>query len=240
MSKYIELFIQQFGQRIRDLLQRDALLPETELYRLVHTAKGTAGTVGLPEWSEIAGELLSLLQEDGTRTYTVAEAELLLAPLLHVVSGSAVAATMETKEPAPSAAERVRVQGPWNIAVVDDDPILRTMLGRRLSRLTSDFDEVNIKMYEDGDQFMADVWHQGAEPCLILLDRNMPRLNGMEVLRQVRQTDASHRYSILMLTGIEDDLEVAKALEAGVDDYMTKPFGMAELEARVRKMLQRR
>ena len=131
MSKYIELFVQQFGQRIRDLLQKDAVLAETELYRLVHTAKGTAGTVGLPEWSEIAGELLALLHEDGTRTYTVAEAELLLAPLLHVASGSAVAATMETKEPVSSSSETIRVDGPWKIAVVDDDPILRTMLGRR-------------------------------------------------------------------------------------------------------------
>ncbi|HZG75026.1 MAG TPA: response regulator, partial [Paenibacillus sp.] len=200
MSKYIELFVQQFGQRIRDLLQKDAVLAETELYRLVHTAKGTAGTVGLPEWSEIAGELLALLHEDGTRTYTVAEAELLLAPLLHVASGSAVAATMETKEPVSSSSETIRVDGPWKIAVVDDDPILRTMLGRRLSRLTSDFDEVNIKMYEDGDQFLADNWHEGSEPCLILLDRNMPKLNGMEVLRRIRQADASHRYSILMLT----------------------------------------
>ena len=95
-------------------------------------------------------------------------------------------------------------------------------------------------MYEDGDQFLTDGWHKGSESCLILLDRNMPKLNGMEVLRRIRQADASHRYSILMLTGIEDDLEVAKALEAGVDDYVTKPFGMAELEARVRKMLQRR
>ncbi|TLS50140.1 response regulator [Klebsiella pneumoniae] len=240
MSKYIEMFIQQFGQRIRDLLQRDASVSEEELYRLVHTAKGTAGTVGLPEWSTIAGELLALLSEDGSRTFTVAEAELLLAPLLHAASGSVVAATMEAKEIAPAAAEAVRVEGPWKIAVVDDDPILRTMLGRRLSRLISDFDEVNIKLYEDGDAFLADEWHKNEEPCLIVLDRNMPRLNGMEVLRQIRQHDPKRRYSILMLTGIEDDLEVAKALEAGVDDYVTKPFGMAELEARVRKMLQKR
>ncbi|WP_309118486.1 Hpt domain-containing protein [Paenibacillus sp.] len=49
MSKYIEMFIQQFGQRIRDSLPRDASVSEAELYRLVHTAKGTAGTVGVPE-----------------------------------------------------------------------------------------------------------------------------------------------------------------------------------------------
>ncbi len=48
MSKYTELFVQHFGQRIRDLLQRDAALSEKELCALVHMAKGTAGTLGLP------------------------------------------------------------------------------------------------------------------------------------------------------------------------------------------------
>ncbi|HZG56073.1 response regulator transcription factor [Paenibacillus sp.] len=239
MSKYIELFIQQFGQRIRDVLQREGDIPEVELFRLVHTAKGTAGTVGLPEWSEIASELLALLREDGRRTFTAAEAEMLLAPLLHVASGTAVAAASETVgRTAPT--EPIVANGPWNIAVVDDDPILRTMLSRRLGRLVGDFDEVAVKAYEDGGAFLADDWHRGDVPCLLLLDRNMPRMNGMEVLQRLRSVDPAHRYRILMLTGIEDDEEVAKALEAGVDDYMTKPFGMAELEARVRKMLRGR
>ncbi|WP_309118510.1 hypothetical protein [Paenibacillus sp.] len=68
--------------------------------------------------SDIAGELLALLNEDGSRTFTVTEAELLLAPLLHAASGSVVAATME-------------------------------------ARLISDFNEVNISLYEDGDAFLA-------------------------------------------------------------------------------------
>ncbi len=62
----------------------------------------------------------------------------------------------------------------------------------------------------------------------------------MEVLRQIRRRDEKHRYSILILTGIEDDLEVAKALEAGVDDYLTKPFGMAGWKPAFARLLQKR
>ncbi|MCI3922561.1 response regulator [Paenibacillus sp. TRM 82003] len=237
MGKYMEMFIQQFGLRTRDLLHKDSLIQEAELHRLVHATKGTAGTVGLPEWSEIASELEALLREDGTRTYTKDEAEMLLAPLLHAASRTDVASASETVAPTIADNAIASVEH-WQVAIVDDDPVLRTMLTRRMVRLLGESD--CVKSYEDGDAFLNDDWHRGGEGCLVLLDRNMPRMNGMEVLGQLRKLRDEKRYFILMLTGIEEDFEVAKALEAGVDDYVTKPFGMAELEARARKMMRSR
>lgn len=72
---------------------------------------------------------------------------------------------------------------------------------------------------------------------LIILDLMLPGLSGTEVLRQVRRTD--HRVPILMLTARDAVADKVEHLEAGADDYLTKPFAFAELMARVKALLRR-
>jgi two-component system KDP operon response regulator KdpE len=75
-----------------------------------------------------------------------------------------------------------------------------------------------------------------AVPDLIVLDLNMPGIDGMEVIRRMR---AWSKTPILILSVREDEADKVEALEAGADDYLTKPFGTNELLARVRALLRR-
>jgi DNA-binding response OmpR family regulator len=74
------------------------------------------------------------------------------------------------------------------------------------------------------------------QPDLVILDWMLPKLDGLEVLRQMRQVSA---VPILMLTARDEEVDRVIGLEVGADDYLTKPFGMRELIARVRALLRR-
>jgi two-component system, OmpR family, KDP operon response regulator KdpE len=73
-------------------------------------------------------------------------------------------------------------------------------------------------------------------PSLVLLDVSMPKLDGWETCRLIRQVSD---VPILMLTGRDEEAEKARGLDLGADDYLTKPFGFVELQARIRALLRR-
>ncbi|MBN1923117.1 MAG: response regulator transcription factor [Anaerolineae bacterium] len=78
--------------------------------------------------------------------------------------------------------------------------------------------------------------HAKHEPALVILDWMLPRLDGLEVLRQIRQSAPT---PVLMLTARTEEMDRVVGLEVGADDYLTKPFGMRELIARVHALLRR-
>jgi DNA-binding response OmpR family regulator len=75
------------------------------------------------------------------------------------------------------------------------------------------------------------------EVDLVVLDIGLPKMTGLEVCRAVREVDA--KLPILLLTARTGELDAVAGLDAGADDYVTKPFRLAELEARVRRMIAR-
>ena len=115
------------------------------------------------------------------------------------------------------------------ILVVDDEP---AMVGA-VSALVGSAGHQVITAY-DGDtalrRFAEDT------PDLVLLDLAMPRRDGVDVCRQIRR---SSQVPIIVLTGEADELAKVEALDAGADDYVTKPFGRQELLARIRAVMRR-
>ena len=112
-------------------------------------------------------------------------------------------------------------------------------------------DEPNIasfaKMYLEAAGFRVEVAERGDDalesiaaerPDLLLLDLNLPGVDGFEVTRRIRQGDAG-AMPILMLTARDDAVDKVVGLELGADDYVTKPFDPRELVARVRAVLRR-
>jgi len=87
-----------------------------------------------------------------------------------------------------------------------------------------------------GDGLTALQLHASHQPDLVILDWMLPRLDGLEVLRQIRQSSAT---PVLMLTARDEEADRVIGLEVGADDYLTKPFSMRELMARVRALLRR-
>jgi DNA-binding response OmpR family regulator len=115
------------------------------------------------------------------------------------------------------------------VLFVEDDPSIRevTSLGLRGSGL-------RVDTAADGREALA---HFRAGPYnLVVLDVMLPELDGFEVCREIRR---SSRVPILMLSARSDTVDVVVGLELGADDYVTKPFEMAELVARIRALLRR-
>lgn len=115
------------------------------------------------------------------------------------------------------------------VLVVDDEPTLLTTIRFSLSR--EGYDVLTSVNAEDALE-MA----RGGSPDLIILDLMLPDMHGFEVCRVLRRESA---VPIIILTAKTDEIDKVVALELGADDYMTKPFGMKELIARVRARLRR-
>jgi two-component system cell cycle response regulator len=112
------------------------------------------------------------------------------------------------------------------LLVVDDDALLRRSLNLQLTRAGYEVDEA-----EDGEVAWDMLQRQGYR--FVITDWNMPGLSGPELMGRVRQrANAGYTY-ILMLTAHSDKLDVISGLQSGADDYLTKPFNMDELRARV-------
>lgn len=115
------------------------------------------------------------------------------------------------------------------VLIVDDDPALAEMLG-----IVLDGEGHTTFHCSDGSSAMA-AFRQ-FKPDLVLLDVMLPGMNGVEVCRRIRSEST---VPIIMLTARTDTLDVVSGLEAGADDYVSKPFKPAELIARVRARLRR-
>jgi DNA-binding response OmpR family regulator len=92
-----------------------------------------------------------------------------------------------------------------------------------------------VRSAQQGDLALREIATD--RPDLVILDVMLPGLSGFEVCRQVRRTD--RRLPILMLTARADDVDKVMGLDLGADDYLTKPFSLSELLARVRALLRR-
>ena len=115
------------------------------------------------------------------------------------------------------------------VLVVEDEPTVRETLAEALAE-----EGLNVSTAEDGasalEKFRAN------PPDLVLLDLMLPRMSGIEVTRVIR---AESQVPILMLTARDSELDKVLGLELGADDYVTKPFSLRELQARIRALLRR-
>jgi two-component system response regulator MtrA len=115
------------------------------------------------------------------------------------------------------------------ILVVDDEPTLRETLAEAL-----DADGFRVVTAADGREALARFREH--RPELVVLDLMLPELSGIEVCRIIRQESD---VPILMLTAKSSEVDKIVGLELGADDYVTKPFSLRELSARIRALLRR-
>ena len=117
------------------------------------------------------------------------------------------------------------------IAIIDDDGAIRTALGRALR-----MENYEVELFEDGLSALKSI--QLRVPDAIILDLQLPDIDGLEVCRRIRR--AGDATPILMLTARDAVNDRVEGLDAGADDYLVKPFDLAELLARLRALLRRR
>ncbi|KAB2336496.1 diguanylate cyclase [Cytobacillus depressus] len=126
-----------------------------------------------------------------------------------------------------------------HVSVIDDDAVIRTMLMRILQNMKFDQFELNVQVYEDGLKFIQSKRVDEKGGHFLILDGMMPVMDGLEVLQKVKQAKNAKDITVLMLTGRKSEFDIAEALKLGADDYMTKPFSITELEARIHRLIQR-
>lgn len=120
-------------------------------------------------------------------------------------------------------------EGQPRILVVDDEPAIRRFL--RTSLVAHQYD---VQTVANGEEALEAV--RVFRPDLVILDLGLPGLGGIDVTRLLREWTA---VPILVLSVRESETDKVGALDAGADDYLTKPFGMGELLARLRVLLRR-
>ena len=121
----------------------------------------------------------------------------------------------------------------FRVLIADDDPQSVELLEAYLS--DSGYE---IQTAADGEETLAKV--QAWQPDLILLDIMMPKISGFEVCKRLRANPATRSIAVLMVTALDQQSDIERAVEAGTDDFVTKPINKKQLLQMVRALLESR
>ncbi|SHF17522.1 two-component system, OmpR family, phosphate regulon response regulator PhoB [Ruegeria intermedia] len=118
------------------------------------------------------------------------------------------------------------------ILVVEDEPSQREII-----RYNLEAEGFTVMQAENGDEALLQI--KEAPPDLILLDWMLPGVSGIEICRQLKMTAATRAIPVIMLSARSDEVDKVRGLETGADDYVTKPYSVIELMARVKSQFRR-
>ncbi|NNU15998.1 phosphate regulon transcriptional regulator PhoB [Parvularcula sp. ZS-1/3] len=118
------------------------------------------------------------------------------------------------------------------ILIVEDDESIRTLIEYNLKK-----EGFEIVCAKDGEEALLKV--EESRPDLVLLDWMLPNVSGIEVCRRLRSRAETRGLPIIMLTARAEESDLIRGLDQGADDYLTKPFSMEELVARIRAVMRR-
>ena len=136
--------------------------------------------------------------------------------------------------PVKSAARSLTLVTPPRVLVVEDEQDIAGLIKHALERSG----DASVELVARGDEALRSI--AGRQPDLVILDLNIPVLSGDELCRILRQQPETRQLPIIMLTARTSEADRVSGLDLGADDYVTKPFSLRELGARVRAVLRRR
>jgi DNA-binding response OmpR family regulator len=123
---------------------------------------------------------------------------------------------------------------PRPVLIVEDDPDIAESLRYNLER-----DGLEARIAETGERGLSAALDAKNPPALVILDLMLPGMSGTELCRRLRREPATRRTPIIMLTALTSETDRVAGLDLGADDYITKPFSVREVMARVRAVLRR-
>lgn len=118
------------------------------------------------------------------------------------------------------------------ILVMEDEDALATLLQYNLEK-----EGYDVVVAADGEEGLVQI--EERQPDLVLLDWMLPKVSGIEVCRRLRGRPETRNLPVIMLTARGEESDRVRGLDTGADDYLTKPFSMTELIARIRAVLRR-
>ena len=119
-----------------------------------------------------------------------------------------------------------------SVLVVDDDPVIL-----RLLQVNFELEGIGVVTAVDGDEGLK--LAQSDPPDLVISDIMMPRVNGLELLAALRSSPDTASMPVILLSAKAQVADVQRGLELGADDYVTKPFSIGELVARIKAIFRR-
>jgi CheY-like chemotaxis protein len=120
------------------------------------------------------------------------------------------------------------------ILLVEDDPDheLLTIRALKKSNLAND-----IRVAHDGEEALGLLFGDGAiRPQVVLLDLKLPKVDGLEVLRRIRQTDATRLLPVVVLTSSDEERDVVRSYQLGVNSYIRKPVNFTDFAEATRQL----
>src|SRR5262245_1237752 len=118
------------------------------------------------------------------------------------------------------------------ILIIEDDPDIAEIL-----RYNLEAQKFETRLAATGNEGLSASLDQDRPPLLILLDQLLPEMTGLEICRRLRREPLTSQIPIIMVTGMASEADYAAAKTAGVDDYVTKPFAVSAVMARIRALL---
>ena len=119
------------------------------------------------------------------------------------------------------------------VLVADDEDDIRGLVAYRMEKAGYD-----VMQAADGEEAIRLALER--TPALAILDVMMPKADGYEVTRRLRESEATRRMPVILLTARAQEADIQRGFDAGADDYLRKPFSPQELRARVQAILGRR
>lgn len=119
-----------------------------------------------------------------------------------------------------------------HIYVIEDEENIRELI-----KIAMEGFGYEVSAFENAEEALQKM--QERKPDLAIFDWMLPGISGVEAIRQMRTVQKLERVPVILLTAKDKELDKVKGLDSGADDYMTKPFGVLELAARVRSLLRR-
>lgn len=242
LTNYVQLF-EELGGKLR---QGDSAIEDTEHYRnQMHKLAGSAKTFGFPELNGFAAdvELVLVKITNGAKQEDVLPA---LRPALEMflvearnITNVHTPPTEAQAEPVAEVATITVKELDYSIVVVDDGELVRDLVINGLSQ-----EKCRIAQADNGFKLLQHLektkrYSLLTKPDLIVLDLNMPDMNGFEVLEKLKADPEFQAIPVIMLTRQDEDEAVMQAFSSGAVDYITKPFEVKELAARIMSVLRR-
>ena len=123
---------------------------------------------------------------------------------------------------------------PRPVLIIEDDPDIAENLRYNLER-----EGLNVRLAETGEKGLVAALDVKSPPALVILDLMLPGMSGTDICRRLRREPSTKRTPIIILTARASEADRVTGLDLGADDYISKPFSVRELMARVRAVLRR-